>query len=141
MPPNPGASGWRVRVAAFAHPVTLLAIALFAFNEFVLTPYHPGLLSGKLSDFAGLVFFPLILEVFGLGRKAATLLTGLCFVLVKTVPLATALWDRFFDTLYATVGWADGAVNLIADPTDLLALVALLLPWRVIPTHSPRKTP
>ncbi len=141
MPPSSGASGWANKVAPFAHPVTLLAVALFAFNELVLTPHHPGLLSGKLSDFTGLVFFPLILEVFGLGRKAATLLTGLCFVLVKTVPFATALWDRFFDTLYTTVGWADGAVNLIADPTDLLALVTLLLPWHVIPTYSPGRNP
>jgi len=141
MPPKAAASPWARKMAPFAHSVTLVAIAVFAFNEFILTAHHPGVLSGKLSDFAGLVFFPLILEVFGLGRKPATLLTGLGFTLVKTTPFATALWDLFFDTLYTTLGWADGAVNLIADPTDLLALVALLLPWRVIPTHSPGRTP
>ena len=41
------------------HPVALLATALVILNDRVLKPEMPGVVSGKLSDFAGLVYFPL----------------------------------------------------------------------------------
>jgi len=52
------------------HPAVLAAIALFVVNDHVFKPAHPGWLTGKLSDVAGLVFFTLA-AVTG-GRRART---------------------------------------------------------------------
>src|SRR6185436_5470958 len=43
------------------HPVVLASIALFVVNDHVFKPAHPGWLTGKLSDVAGLIFFPVLL--------------------------------------------------------------------------------
>ena len=40
------------------HPVALAAIAVLVVNDHVLKSAYPGWLTGKLSDIAGLVFFP-----------------------------------------------------------------------------------
>ena len=45
----------------FIHPVPLSAVILLAFNDHYLKRHHPFFLTGKLSDFAGIFFFPLFL--------------------------------------------------------------------------------
>ncbi|MFT5682697.1 MAG: hypothetical protein ACI8RZ_003621, partial [Myxococcota bacterium] len=49
------------------HPVTLTAMALLAVNDHWAKYALTGVVTGKLSDFAGLVFFPLLLELLPLG--------------------------------------------------------------------------
>jgi hypothetical protein len=44
------------------HPVPLAAIGLLLLNDHVLKARWPGWVTGKLSDAAGLVFFPLLLD-------------------------------------------------------------------------------
>ena len=44
---------------ALATPIAIFAIALLVVNDHVLKLACPGLVTGKLSDFAGLMFFPL----------------------------------------------------------------------------------
>ncbi len=51
------------RPAPLLHPVSLASMALLGLNDHVLKGLFPGLITGKLSDFAGLVFFPLVLEI------------------------------------------------------------------------------
>ena len=43
------------------HPIAVLAVAVLVINDHVLKGLAPGLLTGKLSDLAGLLFFPLLL--------------------------------------------------------------------------------
>ena len=74
------------------------AIALFVVNDHVFKPAHPGWLTGKLSDVAGLIFFPVLLAavaelVIPVARRhvGATLLlavavTGLTYVAMLVIP-------------------------------------------------------
>jgi len=45
---------------ALLHPALLLSLAVLVVNDHVLKRYAPGVLSGKLSDFAVLVLLPLL---------------------------------------------------------------------------------
>ncbi len=152
---------------ALLHPVALLAIGLLILNDHVLKQAWPGLVTGKLSDFAGLIFFPLLLQAVWevaaeIGRRPslarprvlaiAILATAAVFAAIKLLPVAG-------DHYRAAVGWlqwlpaalvsslAGGdpgsphIVRLAPDPTDLVALVALAVPWligRQRATRTPR---
>jgi hypothetical protein len=133
---------------ALAHPIAILAIALLVVNDHVLKAAYPGVVTGKLSDFAGLVFFPLLLaaasEQVGIRRGmttvvATTLATAIAFASIKLSPaagelyrvaLAALQWP--FRAAFALVAGdrvpAMGHVQLVADRTDLIALVALAVP-------------
>ena len=136
---------------ALVHPISLAAIALLVVNDHVLKQLAPGLVTGKLSDFAGLAFFPLLVaaaaEHAGIRRGTRTIVvaviaTGLAFAAVKLfapaaelyrVGLATLQWP--FRAVRAIVTGdalpALGRVRFVADPTDLIALVALAMPLAV----------
>ncbi len=137
-----------IATRALLHPCTLLAIALLIVNDHILKSAAPGVVTGKLSDFAGLAFFPLLLaaaaELVGVrrGMKAiviATIATGIVFAAIKLsasagevyrVGLAVLQWPvRALRALVdgrAVPGL--GRVSLVRDPTDLVALVALAIP-------------
>lgn len=142
------------------HPAVLVAIGLLLLNDHVLKAFMPGPLTGKLSDFAGLAFFPLLLigawEVTAATARrwpgprarpliAAIVVTALGFTWVKmTIDGSVA-----FGWVIGTVGWLAASVTswllaapapiharsvVVADPTDLMALAALGVPmvvgWR-----------
>jgi hypothetical protein len=118
------------------HPIPLLAILLLVANDHLLkgSGLLPGRLTGKLSDVAGLFFFPLLLvsildpvapqrvrgRPLALGCAAAT---GLVFAALKLSPQANALAAR----------WGTFAL----DPTDLLALPALGLALLFLEARAP----
>jgi hypothetical protein len=125
-------------------PVMLVAIAVLVVNDHVLKQAYPGVLTGKLSDVAGLVFFPVLLaaiaEQFGArGLRVlvvTTLATGIVFAAVKTIPLAADAYRVGLGALQwipralvAVVSGdavpAAGRVALAMDPTDLVALPAV----------------
>ncbi len=135
------------------HPVALGAMALLALNDHVLKPAFANAWTGKLSDIAGLVFFPLLLQaVIELGCKmagrpwgpslrvlvGAAVISGIAFALVQVWPPATAAYRVAWGALYwpiATIGellrggglapWRP--VRMWPDPTDLIALPALAI--------------
>ena len=111
-------------------PVTAAAVAVLAINDHVLKQAWPGPFTGKLSDVAGLVVAPplvaLLLALVRV-RRSPLLVTGALFAVVKTVPAAAAATS-------ACLGWVAGPSYVRADPTDLLALPALLL------AHHARRT-
>jgi len=142
--------------AGLAHPVALLAIAALVVNDHVGKGAFPGLVTGKLSDFAGLVFFPLFLQagvewaLAASGRPWvrsdrvlgwAIVATAAVFALVKLDTPATDLYrvglgalQWPWHALVATIGGRDlpglATVRITADPTDLVALPAVLAAWR-----------
>ena len=80
---------------AILHPLSLAAIGLLVLNDHVLKHTWPGFVTGKLSDFAGLAFFPLFLQaVWEVATRSpsrsrrvavvAIIATGIAFALVKT---------------------------------------------------------
>ncbi len=137
--------------AALLHPIVLTAIALLVINDHVLKGAAPGVLTGKLSDVAGMVFFPIflaaLLELFGARHRRLVLgcaiATGIVFAATKTIPpaaeayrigLGAIQWP--FRALLSIVR-GDGVpalarVAMTMDPTDLIALPALSVPvWLV----------
>lgn len=111
-------------------PFTAGALAVLALNDHVLKQAWPGLVTGKLSDAAGLVVAPpLVALLLALTRVrwSPLLVTGVGFAVVKTLPLAA-------DAASAALGWVAGPSYVRADPTDLLTLPALLL------AHHARRT-
>ena len=121
--------------APILHPVCLVAIAVLVANDHYWKLAHPSWLTGKLSDVAGLVFFPALLAVLGRSTPRAvaiaTLATAVCFALVKTWVPAT---DAFRWTLgFVQAPWHPQPVFAVTDPSDLLALPAVLTSWLLVP--------
>lgn len=122
---------------AFRHPLLIFSILVLLLNDHLLKAAAPSFLTGKLSDFAGLFFFPFLagaalqslarLARRRLGPRPALLASfGLCaalFIPLKTLPGANALASGLLSSLFAS------PVRVTLDPTDLAALVMFLPAW------------
>lgn len=93
-----------------AWPV-LVAILVTAANDHVLKAAWPGFVTGKISDFSGLFFFPFLLTAV-LGRirwiVPCAVVTGAVFLALKCT------------------GVQYGPFRIVRDPGDLAALVSLV---------------
>jgi hypothetical protein len=110
-----------------AHPWWWAALAVLALNDHVLkgSALLPELVTGKLSDFAGLVVAPPLLcaLVSARTRKARVVCTAfvaLGFASLKLVPACA----QGVDALAFALGLRS---RIVPDPTDLVALPALWL--------------
>ena len=115
---------------ALAHPGAVLSLVLLVLNDHVLKEAWPGWVTGKLSDVAGLVVAPLLLSALLTATRVtrpmhvAVIATGLGFAFCKTTAfgavVTSSVWSLF------------GTPTMIrADITDLLALPALYVAWRI----------
>jgi hypothetical protein len=101
---------WRL----LSHPVFTGSVALLAVNDHVLKARWPGLITGKLSDVAGVIMIAIALTAIT-GRAALSLrITALTFMLLKTWPPVAAWVAPMLGGITRT------------DPTDLIALLALI---------------
>jgi len=110
-------------------------MVVLGLNDHFFKFISPGLITGKLSDFAGLIFFPLLLELLIRSRQLAVAVTCVGFVLVKGTAWGCALWNSFFTEIYRVLG-SQAHAALLKDPSDLIALVALLIPLLLIPERK-----
>lgn len=125
-------------------PVAVVSLLTLIVNDHVFKQLRPGLLSGKLSDVAGLVLLPLlIISIYELARAAvrrpwrvgertivaiaATVAIGFTATKVSTVVAAT-----YGDIL----GWLRWPLNghwsqvaISRDPTDLLCTPGAIVAW------------
>lgn len=115
----------------FVKPLPAIAVLLLAVNDHYLKYHFNSWWTGKISDFAGLFFFPLFLcavwvllanAVCGSGHwisrrnvSTAIVITDLIFIAVKISPVAAEFYEQAFGLLGIRA-------QLIADPTDLIAL-------------------
>lgn len=117
---------------ALLHPLWLGALALLVVNDHLLKGLWPGALTGKLSDVAGMVVAPPLFAVLlaGLGARGrgalagAHLAVGVVFAAIKLDAGAAAA----FESLMALGPWP---WHITVDPSDLVALPALALSWRL----------
>ena len=135
------------------HPLPLAGVVLLLLNDHLLKEAIPGIITGKLSDLAGLLFFPLLLQAlwewstawFSTSWKPSrrvlwfsVVATGLAFSSIQLWAPATELyvwglgylqWPfRQGMSLLSGGGWLQPRqVMMVPDPTDLLALPALLV--------------
>lgn len=133
---------------ALLHPVPLVAIGVLLLNDHVLKATYPGFVTGKLSDVAGLVFFPLFLvaafEVIEarfvadwrprrLAIDVAAATTAIAFSAVQVFEPATWLYRYGLGALQwpfaLLAGGAYRPVVVMADPTDLVTVPAVLVAW------------
>ncbi|MFI7454687.1 hypothetical protein ACIBQX_44940 [Nonomuraea sp. NPDC049714] len=104
----------------------MVSLFVLLLNDHLLKEAWPGLVTGKVSDVAGLVVAPPLVALL-LGRRAdlaATILTGALYTLVKATETGAEA---------ASLAWTAlaGPSRVLADYTDLLALPALGLAWWV----------
>ncbi|WP_437968406.1 hypothetical protein WMF04_03550 [Sorangium sp. So ce260] len=114
------------------HPLWIGALALLVLNDHALkgSGLLPGWLTGKLSDFAGLLVAPVVLASLlrvtsRRGFLGAHVATGAVFSAIKLAPDAA----RAVEGLMALtpIPW-----SITVDPTDLVALPLLLVSYRVL---------
>ncbi|HVK63888.1 MAG TPA: hypothetical protein VM694_05425 [Polyangium sp.] len=126
---------------ALLHPLWLGSLALLALNDHVLkgAGILPGAITGKLSDFAGLVVAPVLLAtLLRLGSRRSLVLahlaTGAVFAAIKLSPAAARAFEAL--TALTPFPW-----QITVDPTDLMALPALALAFRVLVPAMQRPLP
>jgi hypothetical protein len=141
-----GAEGHRERAPGdlLIRPLAVVALVVLIVNDHVLKQRWPGLLSGKLSDLAGLVFLPLlIISVYELARAAtrrpwclgdrgvlavaATVAIG--FAATKLSPAVAGGYGDMLGWLrWPLIGhWSQVAIS--RDPTDVLCTPAAIVVW------------
>lgn len=145
------------------HPAFLVAVGVLILNDQMLKRFVGGTVPNKLSDIAGLVFFPLVLvalvELLAKRLTAerrvticAVAVTGAFFAAIKLSPAAAHVYGDLLGWVrwpyQAVVHLARGhpsprarRVHIVPDRSDLAALVALAVPWWVASRRSPRFAP
>lgn len=123
------------------HPLWLASLALLIVNDHVLkgAGLLPGWLTGKLSDFAGLIVAPVLIAAIAGARRAAAraaacALVAVGFVAIKLSPVAAGALERAL--ALAHIHW-----RVWSDPTDLAALVVLPVAWWLTARRSPTVPP
>ena len=126
-----------------ARPLPLFAIGVLVINDHLLKGggVVPAWLTGKLSDFAGLFFFPILLHAAlaslvqnRLPDRARALVPAGAASATALVFTAMKVWPPFNGWLVAHWG------SIVLDPTDLIALpmCAAAALWM---HHTPRRPP
>jgi hypothetical protein len=130
-----------VTARCVVHPVTLAAAAVLLLNDRVGKSLWPGPVTGKASDVAGLVVAPAVLALLlallvprapvRFVGGVALAATGTGFALAKVTAAGNAV---------AVAGWEQvaGSAQVVRDPTDLVALPALVLAALVCRTVTRR---
>lgn len=123
----PAESPVRRGVLIFAHPFVVTWTAIWLLNDHVLKGIFGSWWTGKLSDIAGLIVFPLILAVLIERRSSRPIEWGIAATIVfygsiNVFPAADAVTET-------VIGAFIGPVTLTMDSTDLLVLPALVGAW------------
>ncbi|HEX6763973.1 MAG TPA: hypothetical protein VF103_00815 [Polyangiaceae bacterium] len=118
---------WEEGVWAFALVVLLV-------NDHLLkgSAWLPGAITGKLSDFAGLVVAPVLLAILvvlagGRGRRARFV----CFAAVAGVFAAIKVSIEAAQGFERALSFVGVRWRLWSDPTDLVAFAVLPFAWRI----------
>lgn len=139
------------------HPFAIAAVMLLVANDLLLKDIWPGTATGKLSDFAGLVVFALLLASLAefvrlLARRSivvdgdawlwpAICAVGFVFVKITSVGNDSYAWAvgfvRWPSHVVASVFNHEAApgvqpILVARDPTDLFALIVLSVPYILI---------
>ncbi len=124
----------RTGLNCLAHPLSLISLAVLLLNDHVLKLLVPSWLTGKLSDFAGLFFFPFLLAAL-LGfllrerctnRQIGLLafgITAVWFVMMKTTIWGNVVTEQLASLILQT------RTQIVQDPTDVMAVSIMIPGW------------
>ncbi len=125
---------------ALLTPTWLAALVLLVANDHWLkgAGLLPGVLTGKLSDFAGMLVAPILLATLLRVDTRRGLLV--CHLAVVTVFSGIQLSPQFADLWSTLMGLFGYPWVITCDPTDLIALPFAWLSWRVLtPAMDPER--
>jgi hypothetical protein len=130
-------------------PSSLAAVALLALNDHVLKAQVPGFWTGKLSDLAGLYFFPFFLlsvvaTVLPMARSkrglaVACVVTALVFSCVNLSQAGSDLYEHVVAHIWRWFG-TTRTVRHVADAEDLATLPMVAAAYWVGAAHLKRPT-
>ncbi len=117
---------------ALLHPSWLAAVTVLALNDHVFkgAGILPVWLTGKASDFAGLFAAPVLLAALVRARSRRALFA--CYAATALVFTAIKVSASASSAFAAALALAHLPWNNTVDPTDLLALVALVASWGML---------
>jgi hypothetical protein len=127
--------GFENSLRCLQHPSALLSTAVLLLNDHVFKIISPSWSTGKLSDFAGLFFFPfvvaaglsLLLSKFKLKShdigQLAFGFVAIWFILLKIFPLVNSLTAQFASTIIGL------PTQFILDWTDIFGLTVMIPAW------------
>jgi hypothetical protein len=117
---------------ALLTPTWLGAVALLVANDHWLkgADLIPGVLTGKISDFAGMLVAPVLLATLLRVRSRRGLLA--CHVAVLAVFAGIQLSTGFAALWSSAMGLLGHPWAITCDPTDLIALPFLYLSWTLL---------
>ncbi|MFT4189383.1 MAG: hypothetical protein QM621_12470 [Aeromicrobium sp.] len=127
------------------HPLVLASIILLVLNDHVLKQTFGNVVTGKLSDVAGVFFLPLLFllaaELAGVALRrtgwpasrtvtlTAIAVVGAGFAAVKLIPVVGDAYEHMAGLLRKVVTFSDGPVVpivVVRDGTDVLVLPVLI---------------
>lgn len=119
------------RFAALRHPLFLCALAILVVNDHLLKGARilPGVVTGKLSDFAGLLVAPVLAAALISARTP--LRRAVAFGAIAAPFAAIKLSAGAAGALVAAAGALGLKFRIWQDPTDLAAFVMLVPAWRL----------
>ncbi len=116
------------------NPLYLIGLILLILNDAILKWQYSNLITGKLSDFAGLLITPILLAyLIPKFKRHYTYIVGFLFIVWKS-PLSTPLLDTV-NSLSAI------KFSRVQDYTDLIALSILPLSHHLLVSRSERFNP
>ena len=118
--------------------VAVAAVVVLVLNDHVLKRAYPGLLTGKLSDVAGMIFFPVLLTILlwalvpakrrtDRAHDALLVVACLATALVFTLTKTTLFGNEAFRFTWAAMQWPYRALRAIAHGRALPSLVRVIL--------------
>jgi hypothetical protein len=128
------------------HPMVVVAVVVLVVNDHVLKALWPGALTGKLSDIAGMTFFPLFLlsvqellsrtlhrTIQPSRRQLAMwiLIVGIGFTAVNIIPIAGDWYRWTWGVLGSPLRGSTTPVVLTQDLGDLVVLPFLGIAWLI----------
>lgn len=121
------------------HPLWLGSLALLAANDqwFKGAGLFHHLVTGKLSDVAGMLVAPALLAV--LVRARSRRAFAACHVATGAGFAAIKLSTQAADVLVEMMSWLGQHWKIWTDPTDLLVLPMLFVSWRVLVPAAERR--
>lgn len=152
------ASGARVPLVSsdvVLHPVVLVSLVVLVVNDHYWKGIGPGWLTGKLSDIAGLIVLSVavvgVCNMFATSqresaanRRRVAIVVGAVAVAYTSVKSSGWVADRYSNGLTTLHAWSPiglpGQLMVRADPTDLVALPALFVAWRVCCAPAARRS-
>ncbi|HAN77051.1 MAG TPA: hypothetical protein DCQ31_04375 [Bacteroidales bacterium] len=115
------------KIEKLTHPLFIVSLLILILNDFVLKAYYPNVITGKLSDFAGLFIFPIMILLLFKDANSKRFqiiiftVVAISFIIWKVLPI-----DSFLEKINTLIPFAPSRTK---DFSDLIALIVLPLSY------------